>query len=67
MNPSENLSVSKGEYWCPLCRQLSNSVVPIVPEENHFALVKPVSRDPEVMVRDLADMMVTRPITPVSI
>ncbi|XP_048246065.1 E3 ubiquitin-protein ligase UBR3-like [Haliotis rufescens] len=64
MNRPEPLAVSKGEYWCPLCRQLSNSVVPIVPDENQLALVKPVSHDPEVMVRDLADMMVTRPITP---
>ena len=62
-----NLLVSKGEYACPLCLQLSNSVIPILPEENKYTLTKPVSLDPTQMVLDLADMMVKRPITPVSI
>ncbi|XP_060602002.1 E3 ubiquitin-protein ligase UBR3-like, partial [Ruditapes philippinarum] len=59
-----NLLVSKGEYSCPLCLQLSNSVIPILPEENKYTVTKPVSSDPKQMVRDLADMMVKRPITP---
>ncbi|ESO97194.1 hypothetical protein LOTGIDRAFT_51305, partial [Lottia gigantea] len=59
-------SVKDGEYYCPLCRQLSNSVIPIVPEENKQSLVKPISEDPRQMVIDIAEMMVTRPITPVS-
>ncbi|XP_041366438.1 E3 ubiquitin-protein ligase UBR3-like [Gigantopelta aegis] len=63
-NPTENLSVNKGEYWCPLCRQLSNSVIPVVPDENKFTLVKPVSPDPHQMAFDLAELMVKRPITP---
>ncbi|KAL4222682.1 E3 ubiquitin-protein ligase ubr3 [Mactra antiquata] len=59
-----NLMVNKGEYSCPLCLQLSNSVIPILPEENKYTLTKPVSHDPRQMVRDLADMMVRRSITP---
>ncbi|KAK6165726.1 hypothetical protein SNE40_022591 [Patella caerulea] len=61
---TDNLAVKKGEYWCPLCRQLSNSVIPMVPEENKHVLVKPISHDPKQMMADLAEMMVTRPITP---
>ena len=60
------LQVNKGEYSCPLCLQLSNSVIPILPEENKYTLMRPVSPDKQQMVKDLADMMVKRPITPVS-
>ncbi|KAL3831654.1 hypothetical protein ACJMK2_023382, partial [Sinanodonta woodiana] len=61
---TQNLQVSKGEYSCPLCLQLANSVVPILPEENRFTLTKPVSHDHTQMVLDIAEMMVKRPITP---
>ncbi|GFO41996.1 E3 ubiquitin-protein ligase ubr3-like [Plakobranchus ocellatus] len=56
------LAVNKREYWCPLCRQLSNSVIPMVPEESRTMLVKPVSSDPRQMVLDIAEMMVKRRI-----
>merc|ERR1719220_887082 len=29
---SSNLAVEKGEYMCPMCRQLANSVLPIPPD-----------------------------------
>ncbi|XP_052094995.1 E3 ubiquitin-protein ligase UBR3-like [Mytilus californianus] len=61
---TQNLAVNKGEYWCPLCRQLANSVIPIIPEESRYTLVKPVTKDKVQMVKDIAEMMVTRPITP---
>lgn len=61
-NHSEVLAVNKREYWCPLCRQLSNSVIPIVPEESRSMLVKPVSKDDKQMVADIAEMMVKRRI-----
>lgn len=57
------LAVNKREYWCPLCRQLSNSVVPMLPEESRTMLVKPVSSDPHQMVLDIAEMMVKRRIS----
>lgn len=60
------LVVSKGEYSCPLCLQIANSVIPILPEENKYTLTKPVSHDGRQMALDIADMMVKRPITPVS-
>jgi E3 ubiquitin-protein ligase UBR3 len=62
-----NLAVNKGEYWCPLCRQLANSVIPIPPEEDQYTVRKPLSRDPNQLLKDVADMMVSRPITPVGI
>ncbi|XP_069111047.1 E3 ubiquitin-protein ligase ubr3-like [Argopecten irradians] len=61
---NQNLLVSKGEYWCPLCRQLANSVIPIIPEESKYTLVKPVSPVLTKMVKDIAEMMIRRPITP---
>lgn len=60
-----NLAVNKGEYWCPLCRQLANSVIPIPPEEDQFTIKRPLSSDPKQLIKDVADMMVSRPITPV--
>ncbi|XP_052682389.1 E3 ubiquitin-protein ligase ubr3-like [Crassostrea angulata] len=59
-----NLAVNKGEYWCPLCRQLANSVIPIPPEEDQFTIKRPLSSDPKQLIKDVADMMVSRPITP---
>ena len=29
----QTLKVNKGEYQCPLCRQLSNTALPMMPEE----------------------------------
>ncbi|KAK3103122.1 hypothetical protein FSP39_016629 [Pinctada imbricata] len=60
---SQNLAVNKGEYWCPLCRQLANAVLPIVPAESRYTIAKPVSKDPKQMVLDIAELMVNRPIT----
>ena len=33
MQSSQGLKVADGEFWCPLCRQLSNTVLPILPDE----------------------------------
>jgi hypothetical protein len=46
---------------------LANSVIPIIPEESRYTLVKPVTKDQVQMVKDIAEMMVIRPITPVSL
>ncbi|KAK4316848.1 hypothetical protein Pmani_012025 [Petrolisthes manimaculis] len=49
--PNSPLNVEKGEYWCPLCRQLGNSVLPISPEIGDLsALVKlPSSCDSDLV------------------
>ncbi|KAK7077958.1 E3 ubiquitin-protein ligase ubr3 [Halocaridina rubra] len=58
--PSNTLNVAKGEYWCPLCRQLGNAVLPISPEIGELSsLVKPPSNcddlveDVDRLLRDL--------------
>lgn len=35
----QNLAVDRGEYSCPLCRQLANSVLPINPQMGEMAAV----------------------------
>ncbi|KAK7479151.1 hypothetical protein BaRGS_00029592 [Batillaria attramentaria] len=59
---TETISIIRGEYYCPMCRQLSNGVLPIVPEEHGMAVAKPIASDPAVMVNDLAEMMYHRPL-----
>lgn len=58
---TDTISVSHGEFNCPMCRQLSNSVIPIMPEENKMSVAKPVSKDTTSMVLDLAEMMYQSP------
>ncbi|KAG0423827.1 hypothetical protein HPB47_000437, partial [Ixodes persulcatus] len=36
----QTVAVERGEYWCPLCRQLANSVLPLHPEEQALALAR---------------------------
>ncbi|XP_042224390.1 E3 ubiquitin-protein ligase ubr3-like [Homarus americanus] len=49
--PNNPLNVDKGEYWCPLCRQLGNSVLPISPEIGDLsAMVKhPSTHDSDLV------------------
>ena len=54
-----------GEFACPLCRQLSNSAVPILPEVGP-ALIEPLPLGHTELVRYIAEVMIERPITPVS-
>ncbi|XP_035829845.1 E3 ubiquitin-protein ligase UBR3 isoform X2 [Aplysia californica] len=54
---AEVLAVNKREYWCPLCRQLSNAVIPIVPEESLTTQGKAGAKDPKQMLKDIADML----------
>ncbi|XP_046744693.1 E3 ubiquitin-protein ligase Ubr3 isoform X1 [Diprion similis] len=35
----QNLAVDRGEYFCPLCRQLANSVLPLSPQLGECAAV----------------------------
>ena len=64
---AEVLAVNKREYWCPLCRQLSNAVIPIVPEERNPVKKKSVSKEPKQMLLELADLIVKPSRTSVSI
>ncbi|KAL5006565.1 hypothetical protein ScPMuIL_015371 [Solemya velum] len=65
-NFAQHLALNKGEYRCPLCRQLANSVLPMVPGDSLYSLVQQVSYDPQQMVLDIAEMMIKRSITPKS-
>ncbi|KAK7110558.1 E3 ubiquitin-protein ligase UBR3-like [Littorina saxatilis] len=58
---TETISFSRGEYYCPMCRQISNAVMPIVPEEDGMSVARPLASDPAVMVTDIADMMFQEP------
>ena len=58
--------LSKGEYWCPLCRQLANTTLPIIPDEGP-ALNRPVAESDAALVRDIATLMLNRPIMQVNI
>ena len=35
----QNIAVDRGEYFCPLCRQLANSVLPLSPQLGECAAV----------------------------
>ncbi|KAI0233528.1 E3 ubiquitin-protein ligase UBR3 [Lamellibrachia satsuma] len=57
-----SLQVNKGDFWCPLCRRLANSALPILPDPAPATSVLPQS-DVE-MVHYIASTMATRPVTP---
>lgn len=59
---TETISINRGEYYCPMCRQLSNAVLPIVPDDQGSSLAKPVATNPVTMVNDLAEMMYQGPV-----
>ena len=59
-----SLQVNKGDFWCPLCRRLANSALPILPDPAPATSVLPQS-DVEV-VHYIASTMATRPVTSVS-
>ena len=53
-----------GEFWCPLCRQLSNTTLPIVPEVGP-ALVDPFPCTDRHAVQWIARYLATKYDTPV--
>ncbi|XP_076468765.1 E3 ubiquitin-protein ligase ubr3-like [Babylonia areolata] len=59
----EHISISRGEFYCPMCRQISNAMLPIVPEdeEDRSGVVRPLTSDPTAMVRDIAVRMAQKP------
>lgn len=58
---AEAMPINRDEFFCPMCRQLSNAVLPMVPDDNCFPLVPMVAQDPSVMVAHLAEMIYQTP------
>lgn len=63
----QTVAVERGEYWCPLCRQLANSVLPLCPPVEGAGGGGPlVRRGPTPLPQlawDLAAMLAHRPTT----
>lgn len=63
----QNLNVERGEFLCPVCRQLSNSVLPLSPQ---IGRPTPVTRSPtpafESLVTDLTTLIKENERPPVS-
>lgn len=57
----QSLAVDKGEYLCPLCRQLANSVLPLAPQLGGERAAVVRSRQPPAdmgtLARELQDML----------
>ena len=48
------LAVEKGEYLCPLCRQLANSVLPLSPQLGECAaVVRSRHASPDIILSEL--------------
>ncbi|XP_054931977.2 E3 ubiquitin-protein ligase ubr3 isoform X3 [Dermacentor andersoni] len=57
----QTVAVERGEYWCPLCRQLANSVLPLHPEEPQGTLVRRGMTPNTQLVQDLSAMLAHKP------
>ncbi|XP_037562305.1 E3 ubiquitin-protein ligase Ubr3-like isoform X2 [Dermacentor silvarum] len=57
----QTVAVERGEYWCPLCRQLANSVLPLHPEEPRGTLVRRGLTPNAQLVQDLSAMLAHKP------
>ncbi|KAF8771573.1 E3 ubiquitin-protein ligase Ubr3 like protein [Argiope bruennichi] len=56
----QNLAVEQGEYYCPLCRQLANSVIPLRPGYREgSALVQYPRKDLKILAADISDLLST--------
>jgi E3 ubiquitin-protein ligase UBR3 len=65
---TQGLLISEGEYWCPMCRQLSNSVLPILPDSfTHIDTTSRLVPDTEQsLVRYVADVLLAPPTVQMS-
>lgn len=54
----QSLAVDKGEYLCPLCRQLANSVLPLAPQlgERSTAVVRQRGGAPAALARVVTEL-----------
>ncbi|GBM46721.1 E3 ubiquitin-protein ligase Ubr3 [Araneus ventricosus] len=56
----QNLAVEHGEYYCPLCRQLANSVIPLRPGYREAsALVQYPRKDLRILASEISDLLST--------
>ncbi|GFT69321.1 e3 ubiquitin-protein ligase ubr3 [Nephila pilipes] len=54
----QNLAVEFGEYYCPLCRQLANSVIPLRPGfRPAAALVQYPGKDMRLLASEITDLL----------
>ena len=60
---SSNLAVEKGEYMCPMCRQLANSVLPIPPDMSG-QVVRARSQCPVVLGHEVTALLREPPLSP---
>ena len=60
------LAVERGEYLCPLCRQLANSVLPLSPQLGECAaVVRSRHASPEIILSELNNFLNDIQRTPV--
>ncbi|XP_049861948.1 E3 ubiquitin-protein ligase Ubr3 isoform X1 [Schistocerca gregaria] len=52
----QSLAVDRGEYWCPLCRQLANSVLPLSPQLGECSAI--VRSRPSSLLVSVAELTV---------
>lgn len=56
---NNSLNVEKGEYWCPLCRQLGNAVLPISPEIGDLATLSKGSKSCDLDIVEEVDHLLS--------
>ena len=62
-NSSQTLAVDKGEYMCPMCRQLANSVLPIPPDMSG-QVVRSRSQCAVVLGHEVTALLKEPPLSP---
>ena len=58
INIGQTLRVDKGEFWCPICRQLANTVLPIVPDVGP-AVVRQLPATAYGLIRHVMELLLT--------
>ena len=62
---SQTLAVERGEYMCPMCRQLANSVLPIPPDmEGGGGVVRARSQCGITLGQEVANLLKEPPLSP---
>ncbi|GLG92566.1 Uncharacterized protein GBIM_00221 [Gryllus bimaculatus] len=63
----QSIAVDRGEYWCPLCRQLANSVLPLSPQLGECAaVVRSRPAGLPSIVTEVCNFLKENPPTPMS-
>ena len=61
---SQTLAVERGEYMCPMCRQLANSVLPIPPDPEASQVVRARSQCAVTIGHEVTALLREPPATP---